>query len=418
MSTNTLTPVAELRSMLDLDPSHLDKWSLAAERLGHVEMADKILTSTRGRATLADEQRKLDRAHESINLIDRLLINQGRRETEAAALRQRHPHVFGDSSRADGGNDIGHQLLDAITEVRSGSVATRHVELESRALTEAGAAGGAVPIQLMSPERTLRAQSVIMSLPGVRTVTMTSDRTRFPRIGGNVAYGVAEAATLTEDTADVDLVDLVAVRYAVYTEFSSELVEDMSADALAVFGDNALEGLARKIDAQFLEGNGSGPGLVGIRNLAGVNSTSVAATPADFDKWSDAKYEAQADNADPSIWLGHPRSWNTLSKIKTGLASDKTTLLAPSPQTAAQELLGMPVYLSTQITLTEGAGAGSWMAAIDPSQLIIGIRRAASVEVSRDYKFGSDVVALRATARVGFAALNPEGISLLTDIRA
>jgi HK97 family phage major capsid protein len=416
--SKTLTPVAELRAMLDGDPTFIDKWAMQAERLDYVEAADRILTVTRGRAMLADEQRAFDRANDAINLIDRVLIHQGRREAESVALRARNPHIFPDSAPFGSRNDIGHELLDAVAEVRSGKVATRHVELESRSLTEAGAAGGAVPIQLMTPERTLRAQSVVMSLPGVRMVSMTSDRTRFPRIGGNVAYGVAETATLTEDTADVDLVDLVAVKFAVYTEFSSELVEDMSADALAVFGDNALEGLARKIDAQFLEGNGSGPGLVGIRNLAGVNSTAVAATPADFDKWSDAKYEAQADNADPSIWLGHPRSWNTLSKIKTGISSDKTTLLAPSPQTAAQELLGMPVYLSTQITLTEGAGAGSWMAAIDPSQLIIGIRRAASVEVSRDYKFGSDVVALRATARVGFAALNPEGISLLTDIRA
>jgi HK97 family phage major capsid protein len=108
----------------------------------------------------------------------------------------------------------------------------------------------------------------------------------------------------------------------------------------------------------------------------------------------------------------HPRSWNTLSKIKTGIASDQRTILEPDPEIHADTLLGYPVAQSTQITLTEGAtNVGSWAAILDPAQLIIGERRAPRFEVSRDFKFDPDVIAVRVTARYGFAALNPEGIS-------
>lgn len=414
------TPLDELRRHAAAGAqAHVDHYQLNAERLAHLSRVNRVLEATAGRQRLASEQREIDHAHEAIDTIDSIVdaVSGASRRREAAALRQQSPHIFGGGRNST--RTVGDRLADAIDEVRSGKIATAHVDLEERALTEGGAAGYGVTHQLLAPEMTLRAKSIVMSLPGIRTVTMTSDRTRFPRIGAATASGLAEAAAATEDTPDVDAVDLVAIKFGVYSLLSSELIEDMSADALNVFGENQLEALARKMDAQFLEGTGSGPGTVGIRNITGANATSVAATPADFDKWSTAIYEAQNDNATPAVWVTHPVVWKTLSTIKTGLTSDKTTLLERNPQFVAQSLLGLPVYLSTQITTTEGGtSAGSWMAALDPTQLVIGIRRAPRVEISRDFKFDSDQIALRSTARVAFAALNPEGVSLLTDVRA
>jgi HK97 family phage major capsid protein len=80
-------------------------------------------------------------------------------------------------------------------------------------------------------------------------------------------------------------------------------------------------------------------------------------------------------------------------------------------------LLGYPVAFSTQITLTEGTN-GSWAALLDTSQLLVAERRPARLEVSREFKFDQDLVSVRATWRGALVALNPEAISLLTDIRA
>jgi HK97 family phage major capsid protein len=219
--------------------------------------------------------------------------------------------------------------------------------------------------------------------------------------------------------ADVDSVDLLASKYGVMTLLSSELVDDCPADALEIFGQNLVESLGRKLDAHMLEGAGSGNDLVGLRNTPSVNTTSIAALPTSFDKLTDVLYEARVDNATPTAWIMHPRSWRVLSQIKTGLASDQTTLLEPNPQQGPQTLLGLPVLQSSQVTVTEGAtNVGSWVAAVDGTQVLVGERRPARLEVSRDFAFDTDRVAVRATARYGFALLNPEGVSLGTDLRA
>jgi HK97 family phage major capsid protein len=109
-----------------------------------------------------------------------------------------------------------------------------------------------------------------------------------------------------------------------------------------------------------------------------------------------------------------------LAKIVTGIASDQTTLIAPDPREATgASLFGYPVRMSSQITLTEGATSiGSWAALLDTSQIIVTERRPPTLEVSRHASFSDDRIAVRATWRGGLAVLNPEAISLVTDVRA
>jgi Phage capsid family len=93
---------------------------------------------------------------------------------------------------------------------------------------------------------------------------------------------------------------------------SSELEEDLPPSALAKVGENLVRWTALKVDAGLLEGTGAGPGIVGLRNVSGANSTSVAATPTNFAKFRDAEYELLVDNGEPRVWVMHPRSWKTL----------------------------------------------------------------------------------------------------------
>jgi HK97 family phage major capsid protein len=399
-----------------------DAWHLKAQAAHHLEKGIEILrkASNEGRALKADEQRQIDKHdHLAKRINDVVTLSWGGRKREILGGEARRSfesaHAAGGPSSHRGG--IGESLRAAVSEVREGrAVAYVDLPAESRAIEEGGPAGGAVPVFIQNPVTTLRAKSVVMGLPGIRIVNMRSDRERFPRIGANTVVGVGEDVALTEDTADVDLVDLVAQKFGVIEYMSTEFEEDASFDALQVFGENLVEALGRRVDYGFLEGLGNND-LVGIRNTPSANTTSVAGTPADFDKFSTALYEALADNADPSVWVMHPRTWKTAQQIKTGITSDKTTLLEPNPQQGPKTLLGLPVEFSTQITLTEGTN-GSWVAALDTSQLVIGIRRPARLEVSRDFRFDRDQIAVRCTGRYAFAALNPEGISLLTDVRA
>ena len=314
---------------------------------------------------------------------EKTLVSWSRRTrcSSAAVVGVKEPLRLGGqrASGLDQHDPFGLALAEGLQDVLSGRAATAFIDpqtaqrtdSEKRALTDVGPAGtGLVPLQFGPAGFTLRASSVVLGLPGIRIVSMENDRMRFPRIAGvdsggtdiSVA-GVLENASITETTPDVDAVDLYAVKFGVYHTLSSEFVEDATQDALSVFAQNALIQLGLRVDLGMLEGNGAAQ-LVGLRNTVGISTTSVAATPANFDKFVDTKYAAEAANATPNVWILHPRSWQTLSKIKTGIGeSDATTLLEPNPQDSAEKLLGLPIKRSTQITLTEGAGAGSWVAA-------------------------------------------------------
>ena len=415
----TLIPIDELRRLVAQgDDCQADRYDMMHQRVAHYELAMTILDATKGRARQASEERKLKTATDSIDLIDQIIdyaTGENRRRT-AYALRDTPEGrlAYPDTPTPNRGS-LGGAIIDAIAEVRDGRTVS-YVDIENRTLTEGGSGGYGVNNQLAVPVSNLKARSVVMGLPGVQIFAMKSDRVRWPRFGTATVGAATEGSTLTAAATDIDAVDVVAAKYGTLETLSTELEEDMEADALGAIGSNLLRQLALKVDLGLLEGLGASE-AVGIRNVVGANSTSLAATPSNFVKFRTAEYELRLDNGEPVVWVMHPRSWSRLGDVKTGIASDETTLLEPNPQAGPRTLLGYPVAFSSQITLTEGAGAGSWAGLLDTSQIIVCERRPARLEVSRDVYFDSDRIAVRATWRGGLGVLNPEAISLVTDIR-
>lgn len=404
-------------------------FNFSAERLTAEinRVADEGRAILNSGSTLASDDRRAKKIADHLGLLTDVVNAQKAthaknaarieaRQAEAARIRV----ADGDGDMGNRGRfDLGASLRDAIGEVREGR-ASAFVELPqmSNTLTTAGTGGYAVPMEIRSPIETMRAMSIVMSLPGIRVESMASDRVRWPRLSQATVSEVAETATLPDAATDIDAVDVVAAKFGSLQYLSTELEEDLSSAALTAIGQNLVKSLATKVDLGLLEGTGAGPGIVGIRNTVGVNSTSLAATPTNFVKFRDAEYELALDNGSGVVWVLHPRTWKTLAGIKTGISSDETTLLEPDPQQGPRTLLGYPVATSSQITLTEGAGAGSWAALLDTSQIVVCERRPARLEVSRDVAFDSDRLAIRCTWRGGLAVLNPEAVSLVTDIRA
>lgn len=384
---------------------------------------------------LASEQREFEDAAKTLKTVgaraqtllalDRSEYNERRTEHEIRArqeadVRMQYPALFGGGSSAAPRDVLGERLANAVDDVRAGKTATAIVELPGlrNDLSTGGDWGQGVPIEFGPTQQTLKARSVIMSLPGIRTVPMSSGQLRFPRIDDDTTHGIAELEAATESDPDLDAVTLTAGKFISYNEISEELEQDFSAEAMSVLSANMLKSLALKLDHEMLEGDGSN-GIVGLRSWPGINTTAVDAEPTSFAKFREVEYELAAADGDleSAAWLMHPRTWKVLSDIKTGISSDETTLLQPDPQRGPRTLLGYNVLQSTQITLTEGGGAGSWAGLVDGSQLVIGERMSPRFEISRDLKFNEGIIAMRAVARYGFAVINPGAVSIATDIR-
>lgn len=113
----------------------------------------------------------------------------------------------------------------------------------------------------------------------------------------------------------------------------------------------------------------------------------------------------------------HPRTWSTFRKVKD---SDSRYQLEPSPTSESRRFLfGVPVYLSSQISVAETVGATStcsWLAVCDMSQIVLGRNSQVRVSYGQECYFEYDQTAIRSTSRWAIANINEEAVELLTGV--
>ena len=398
---------------------------LRADKHQAIDYVRRILASTENRARTPYEESQLE---QGMILAERATVAYMAEEnklSDSAAQRQIQERQYGPMTSTPSstrhGNDFGDAIANAVAEVRNGRSVAYVDYPEQRALAGSGIGGYLINNEVGAPVMALSAASVIMSLPGVRNISVTTgDRLRLPRLNLTTVSGVAEAATLPSAATDLDALDIIFQKFATYELLSSENIEDANSDALSILGERMLKDLAVRVDSGLIQGTGASD-VVGIFNQPGVSTTSVAGVPT-IAKAQEAEFQMLNNDGKPSAWIMAPRSWIGTAgfrRIVTGVASSIQPVLQMDPSQNVSSLSGYPVYLSSSISTTTGAtSVGSIAALVDASQLVIVTRRAPRLEVSRDVSFSNDSVAIRATARMGFAVLDAAGgISLLTDIR-
>lgn len=271
----------------------------------------------------------------------------------------------------------------------------------------------------------LRADAVVLQA-GPRVVTMASDVYKLPKITASAtAYAIGEGGTVTDSFPSFGQTQLTAQAYAARAVGSVEWFEDASSDPRAILSDDLGRQLALKSDLDFLSGDGtSTKPLIGFRNYVGVTKTELGsgagATPT-LDNLQDAVYRMRAANGRPSCWFMHPRTLNTFRKLKTGLSGDLTYLLRHEPTAGGPDtLFGLPVYVSSQIGITETVGGStdcSYIVLADMSQVVVGVRGGVRV-LFDEYSYASSrQVQVVMSMRVAFGLINVAGVELLTGVR-
>jgi HK97 family phage major capsid protein len=286
---------------------------------------------------------------------------------------------------------------------------------EQRALLEGTQAGGGVlvptPLSAAIIDRA-RVASRAMSA-GARTVPMTSETLKVPRIAGSPGPAWrSENAPIAEGDLMFDAVTFKAKSLALIVRASRELIEDGQNVDDVIEADLAAQ-IATELDRVMLRGTGEEPEPAGVRNSSGVTiipSGANGAAPT-YDILLDGVQAVRAGNHEPSAIITSPRSLHTLEKLKT----TDGQYLAPPPALAAMRML-----TTNQVPGNLAAGTSTDASEIyigDWSRLWLGLRTSLILTplTERYADFGQ--VGFVAWLRADVQLSHPAAFAVITGVR-
>lgn len=296
--------------------------------------------------------------------------------------------------------------------------------LEKKALGEAtGASGGyLVPEEHVREVKERVTAQAVVRRAGATVYPMATDTLNIPRVsGGATAYWVGENTQIPAAEQTFAQVQLVAKVLAAMVKVSNQLLQDTSGAAEAAIRRDVAKVIALAEDMAFLQGTGAANEPLGILNTSGVNQVSLGAnggTPT-FDTIYDALYQCELNNGVASAWIMHPRTKNTLRKIKD---SQGQYIYNVSPSLKEPDsLVGIPVFLTTQTPINLTVGSSTDCSSIFAGQFdeaIIGERLGMEFAIDQSgAAFEYYQSWIRSISRLDFVLRTPEVFCKVTGVR-
>lgn len=222
----------------------------------------------------------------------------------------------------------------------------------------------------------------------------------------NDAAEVSQGAAKPESDITFEQYNVPITTVAHWIKVSNQLLAD--APAIVAYIDTRLrDGLAQRIDAQLLNGNGTSPNLSGITDSG--NFTAYTASSGDLlvDAINRAKYQLWAKGYMPDAVIVNPADWGTMERTReyqTGGALGNYLYGMPGT-TAGVNPFGVRIVLSNN--MTQGKFA---IGAFDMSCALYN-RQGATVEMGYiNADFTNNLVTIRAEERLGLGVEKPSAI--------
>lgn len=222
----------------------------------------------------------------------------------------------------------------------------------------------------------------------------------------NNAAEVSQGAAKAESALTMEQYNVTIQTVAHFIKVSNQLLQD--APAVMAYIDSRLrDGLAQRIDAQLLNGNGTSPNLSGITDSG--NYTAYTATSDDllFDAINRAKYALWAKGYMPDAVIVNPADWGAAERTREQYSAGNYGMyLNGVPGTLASvNPFGVRIVLSNNMTAGKFA-----IGAFDQSAVVYN-RTGAVVEMGYvNADFTNNVVTLRAEERLALAVEKPSAI--------
>ncbi len=300
--------------------------------------------------------------------------------------------------------------------------------VELRALVTTSGAGAVVAPDQFGPGFFDRlAPLSVMLRAGIQVLRTERDTLHLPRVDTDPATTIVTEGSAI-GPADPGYTDIAAtpVKFGTLTVVSNELMMDSSPDITNLLEMQMLRSLALRYDLASFEENNTN--FKGLKNVTGITlDSSLGANglkPVNLDTIASAIGSLTGFDATPTAIFMHPRSWGTLLQIKEVAGSTKSLLQDSAASGSAgitRALFGLPVFLTSQLSITETKGTStdcSSIYVVDASQIYGVFRTDARVEVDRSRLFNTDQSEIRAIMRATLAAPNAKAIVRIEGVRA
>jgi HK97 family phage major capsid protein len=215
-------------------------------------------------------------------------------------------------------------------------------------------------------------------MPEVQIVPVSSNIVELPREStAAAAAAVAEAGTISPNDPTLSLQEFALKKQARLQLFSNELLSDSNPAIDRVVMGMLARDVALLQDSQYLEGSGSGANVTGLADLLGPDDLELGGRDERLHAGRRRLGEAavrhlQGERPNPTAFVMHPRTLQNIALLKDAqgryIFTDVSVwggpqLLVPSATGSptrvrrSADLLGYPVYLSTQISITRTQGS-------------------------------------------------------------
>lgn len=219
----------------------------------------------------------------------------------------------------------------------------------------------------------------------------------------NSAAEVSQGSAKNESDLTFEQYNVPITTVAHWIKISNQLLAD--APAVTAYIDSRLrDGLAQRIDAQLLNGNGTSPNLSGLTDSG--NYTAYTPTSDDLlvDAINRAKYTMWATGNMPDTVIVNPADWGAMERTREAAGSGN--YLYGMPGVAA----GMNPF-GLRIILSNNMATGKFIVAALRTSAMLYNRSGAVVEMGYvNADFTNNLITIRAEERLGLGCERPAGI--------
>ena len=217
----------------------------------------------------------------------------------------------------------------------------------------------------------------------------------------NDAAEVSQGAAKPESDLTFEQYNVPITTVAHWIKVSKQLMEDAPAVMARIDG-RLRDGLAQRIDAQLLNGNGTSPNISGITDSGNFTAYTSTSTDNLVDAINRAKYLLWANGYTPDAAIVNPADWGAMERLK---GTDGHYMYGLPGFAAGMNPFGIKIVLSNNMA------AGSFAVGAFQRSTTVYNRTGAVVEMGYvGSDFTNNLVTIRAEERLGLGCELPGGI--------